>query len=101
VDAINPRVFSNATFPAAKNVLARSLWLLWQGIRLPTFLLLAILEPVVSLVLGSLALLGVLTAFFWRFVGPPHFPFLLVLGVSLGFELALILYRKLLGFFSR
>jgi hypothetical protein len=100
VDAINPRVFPNATFPAAKNVLARSLWLQWQGIRLPTFLLLAILEPVVSLVLGSLALLGVLTAFFWRFVGPPHFPFLLVLGVSLGFELVLIIYRKLLGVLS-
>jgi hypothetical protein len=56
--------------------------------------------PVVGLVLGSLALLGVLTALFWRFVGPPHFPFLLVLGVSLGFELALILYRKLLGVLS-
>lgn len=77
-----------------------SLWLLWQGIRLPTFLLLAILEPVVRLVLGSLALLGVLTAFFWRLVGPPHFPFLLVLGVSLGFELVLIIYRKLLGVLS-
>ena len=96
MDAINRRVFRNAKFPAAKNLLARPLWLLWQGIRLPTFLLLAILEPVASLALGSLALLGVLTAFFWRFVGPPHFPFLLVLGVSLGFELALILYRKLL-----
>jgi hypothetical protein len=101
VDAINPSVFPDATFPAAKNLLARSLWLLWQGIRLPTFLLLSILEPVVSLVLGSLALLGVLTAFFWMFVGPPHFPFLLVLGVSLGFELVLVVYHKLLGFLGR
>jgi hypothetical protein len=77
------------------------MWLLWQGIRLPTFLVLSILEPVVSLVLGSLALVGVLTAFFWRFIGPSHFPFLLVLGVSLGFELVLILYQKLLGFLGR
>jgi hypothetical protein len=101
VDAINPRVFPNATVPAAKNLLARSLWLLWQGIRLPSFLLLAILEPVARLVLGSLALLGVLTAFFWRFVGPPRFPFLLVLGVSLGFELALVALHKPLRLLSR
>ena len=100
MDAINPRVFANAKVAATKNLLAGSLWLLWQGIRLPTFLLLAILEPVASLVLGSLALLGVLTAFFWRFVGPVHFPFLLVLGISLGFELVLIIYRKLLGVLS-
>ena len=57
-------------------------------------------SQLVSFVLGSLALLGVLTAFFWRFIGPPHFPFLLVLGISLGFELALILYHRLLGFLS-
>jgi len=101
VDAINPGVFPNAKFPAEKNLLARPLWLLWQVIRLPTFLVLAILEPVASLVLGSLALLGVLTAFFWRFLGRPHFPFLLVLGVSLGFELVLIVYHQLLGFLGR
>jgi hypothetical protein len=59
-------------------------------------LLLVILEPVVSFVLGSLALLGVLTALFWKLVGPPHFPFFLVLGISLSFELALILYHALL-----
>lgn len=72
------------------------LWLLWQCIRVPAFLLLSILEPLVSLVLSALALLGVLTAFFWKFVGPPHFPFFLVLGVSLGFEFALVLYHALL-----
>ncbi|MGH8317591.1 MAG: hypothetical protein ACREUL_06385 [Steroidobacteraceae bacterium] len=72
------------------------LWLLWQCIRVPAFLLLSILEPLVSLVLSALALLGMLTAFFWKFVGPPHFPFFLVLGVSLGFEFALVLYHALL-----
>ena len=72
------------------------LWLLWQCIRLPLFLLLVTLEPVVTFVLGSLALLGVLTAFFWKFFGPPHFPFVLVLSISLGFQLVVILYHKFL-----
>ena len=44
------------------HVFTVALWLLWQCIRLPLFLLFAILEPVVSFVFGSLALLGVLMA---------------------------------------
>ncbi|HJS89829.1 MAG TPA: hypothetical protein VJ738_07670 [Steroidobacteraceae bacterium] len=71
-------------------------WLLWQCVRVPALLLLAILEPVVSFVLSALALLGVLTALFWKLVGPPNFPFFLVLGISLGFEFALVLYYALL-----
>ena len=73
-----------------------TLWLVWRCILLPVLLLLVTLEPVVSTVLSALALLGVLTAFFWKLVGPPHFPFFLVLGISLGFELALFLYHALL-----
>jgi hypothetical protein len=76
------------------------LWLLWQCIRVPALLLLVVLEPVISFALTSLALPGVLTAFFWKLVGPPHFPFLLVLGISLGFELALILYHAALRLLS-
>jgi len=72
------------------------LWVVWQSIRLPLFLFLLVLEPVVTFVLGALALLGVLTALFWKLFGPPNFPFFLMLGISLGFELALIVYRKLL-----
>jgi hypothetical protein len=34
-----------------------------------------ILEPVVTFVLGSLALLGVLMSLFWWSIGAPHFPF--------------------------
>ena len=101
MNAISPRVFSNAKLRVVNNVVRHTVWLLWQGIRLPTLLLLSILESVVSFVLGSLALLGVLTAFFWKFVGSPRFPFLLVLGASLGFELVLILYHELLDFLSR
>jgi hypothetical protein len=70
---------SRRTFPDGErtNAIAffsLALWLIWQCIRLPLFLLVAILEPVVSFVLGSLALVGVLTAFFWKLIGPPHFP---------------------------
>ena len=74
----------------------RALWVVWQTIRLPLFLFLLVLEPVVTFVLGALALLGVLTALFWKFFGPPNFPFLLMLSISLGLELALIVYHKLL-----
>jgi hypothetical protein len=73
-----------------------TLWGGWQCIRLPLFLFLLALEPVVTLVLGALALLGVLTALFWKFFGPPNFPFLLMLSISLGLEVALIVYHKLL-----
>jgi hypothetical protein len=38
-----------------------ALWVVWQCIRLPSFLFLLVLEPVVTLVVGALALLGVLT----------------------------------------
>lgn len=83
--------------PTSAGDLARGiLWVLWQCVRVPAVLLLVILEPVVSFVLSALALLGVLTALFWKLVGPPHFPFFLVLGISLGFELALVLYHSLL-----
>lgn len=76
-------------------------WAFWQCIRVPLFLLLVTLEPVVTFVFGSLALLGVLTALFWKFLGPPHFPFLLVISISLGLQLVLILYHKLLHVLSR
>jgi hypothetical protein len=98
VNAISTRALVDRKLARGDNLAAYVLWLLWQCIRLPMFLLLAILEPVVSLVLGSLGLLGVLTAFFWRFIPPPHFTFLLVLGISLGFELAFI--HKRLRFLS-
>jgi hypothetical protein len=77
------------------------LWLLWQCIRLPLFILLAILEPVVSFVFGSLALLCILTAFFWKLIGFPSFPFALALGTSLGFGLILAAYQACLRLLSR
>lgn len=101
MNAISSRALVDTKPALEDNLAVRALSFLWQCIRLTMFLLLAVLEPVASFVLGSLALLGVLTAFFWKFVGPPRFPFFLVLGISLGLELALILYHKLLAFLSR
>lgn len=74
---------------------------LWLVIRLPAFALLAILAPVARLLLGSLALLGVLMALFWKLLGPPHFPFIAMLGASIGCGLALAGYEALLRLLSR
>jgi len=78
-----------------------ALWLLWQCIRLPLFLLFAILEPVITSVLGLLALLGILTALFWKLAGYPHFPFLSALGASLLLGLMLAGHQALLRLLAR
>jgi hypothetical protein len=77
------------------------LWCLWQTIRIPAYLLLSILAPVVRVVLSAVALLGVLTTLLWECVHPQDFPFALMLGMSLGFGLLLYVYEWLLGFLSR
>jgi hypothetical protein len=71
-------------------------WLLWQVVRLPAFTFLLILEPIVRLVLGALALLGVLTALVLKLTAAPHFPFLAMLAASIGCGLVLAGYRALL-----
>jgi hypothetical protein len=101
MSAESPRPFVDSKQANAGDLVSCTLWLLWQGIRLPLFLMLAILEPVVSFILRLLALLGVLTALFWKLAGPPHFPFLLVLGTSLGFGLMLAGYHAFLRLLSR
>ena len=77
------------------------LWILWQCVRLPLLLLLTILEPVVSFVLGLLALVGVLVSLFWWSLGVPHFPFVLMLGMSLAVVAMLIPYYALLRLLGR
>ena len=69
---------------------------IWRLVRLPIVTLLVILEPVVRLVLGGLALLGVLITLFNSLVGPPHFPTWTMLTLSVGFGLGLRLYRELI-----
>lgn len=78
----------------ALGVLAGLLWLIWQAIRVPVLALLTILEPIVSTVLVAAALLGTLTAFFWKLASNrPDFPFLGVLALSVGCILLLTLYH--------
>jgi hypothetical protein len=79
-------------------VIFRGLWLL---VRLPIITLLVILEPVVALILGGLALAGVLTTLFFVLIHAPHFPAWTMLSLSIGFGLALMLYEAVLRVFTR
>jgi hypothetical protein len=84
----------------AGDLLRGTLRLLWYALRLPALTFLVILEPIVRFFLGALALLGVLTALFFKFYGVPHFPFALMLGVSVGLGLMLTSYYALLRVFG-
>ena len=95
------RALADAESGSASDLRRFALRLLWQCLRLPLFLFLAILEPVVRFVFSAFALLGVLTALFWEAVHPAHFPFFLVLGISLGFAFMLVVYEAVLRFLSR
>jgi hypothetical protein len=58
--------------------------LAWQGIRLPLLAVLRFVGPVARFVLSAIALLGILTSFFFEFSGAaPRFPFWLVFCLSL------------------
>jgi hypothetical protein len=72
----------------------------WRVACLPVLMLLVILEPVVTFVLGALALLGVLTTLFFKLVGPPGFPVWTMLALSLGFGIALVPYHALIRVLS-
>jgi hypothetical protein len=80
---------------------AAILRVLWFLVCLPVFTLLVILEPVVALVLGGLALVGVLTTIFFLLIHAPHFPAWTMLTISIGCGLALMFYETLLRVFSR
>jgi hypothetical protein len=95
------RVLAEGRLAIAGGCLRGTLRLLWQAVRLPVYAFLVILEPVVRFVLGALALLGVLTALFFKLYGVPHFPFALMLGVSVGLALVLTGYYALLRVFGR
>jgi hypothetical protein len=62
-------------------------------VRLPVVMLLVILEPVVALLSGSVALLGLLTTVFFKLIAAPNFPTWTMLSISIGFGLALVLYE--------
>ena len=73
----------------------------WQAVRLPVFAFLITLLPIVQFTLSAVAILSILTAFFFKFVGAPNFPFWGMLGTSLGCTLLLIAYYGFMRLFSR
>jgi len=73
---------------------------LWRVACLPVLMVLVILEPLVTFVLGALALFGLLTTLFFYFVGPPEFPVWTMLALSLGFAIALATYHALIRMLS-
>jgi len=73
---------------------------LWRAACLPVLMLLVILEPLVTFAFAALALLGLLTTLFFYLVGPPDFPRWTMLGLSLGFALALVPYHALIRLVS-
>jgi hypothetical protein len=91
----------DAMVSRSRTVAGILLWCLWQTIRIPAYLFLSILAPVVRFVLSAVALLGILTALLWECVHPQHFPFALMLEMSLGFGLLLYVYEWLLRSLSR
>lgn len=78
------------------------LWVLWQVVRLPVLAVLLVLEPFVSLVLTAFGFLGLVIALILKFSGElPHFPFWLMMTLSVGAILLLMAYHALIGLFSR
>jgi hypothetical protein len=76
-----------------------SRWL-WRVAFLPVLMLLIILEPLVTFVLGVLALLGLLTTLLFYLVGPPNFPVWTMLALSLGFAMVLVSFHALVRLLS-
>jgi hypothetical protein len=72
----------------------------WRVACLPILMLLVILEPLVTFVLGALALLGLLTTLLFSLVGPPDFPVWMMLALSLGFAVALVPFHALIRLLS-
>lgn len=66
---------------------------LWNVGRLPILLPLVILEPIAAVLLGGMALLGLLATIFFKLIAAPHFPSGTMLTVSISFALALLLYE--------
>lgn len=79
-------------------------WLIrmgWQLIRVPLLTLLIVLEPIVTGLLMSLALLGMLmTLFYYYIVELPGFPVGLIMSLSIGMAMLLIPYYWLMRLLS-
>jgi hypothetical protein len=73
----------------------RALAIIWRAVCAPIHALLALLEPIVSFVLGLLALLGICMSMAFEMLRP-QFPFWTMVSISLSFLLALALYHLVL-----
>ena len=91
----------NNGFRLAADLFRCTLWVAWQSVRVPLLIFLTILEPVASFILGSLASLAILITLFWWLAGVPHFPFALMLGMSLGLGVTLFAYYALLRLLAK
>jgi hypothetical protein len=78
----------------------RAALLPWRVTRLFAFSILITLEPVVRLVLSTVALVLLLTAFFFKALGTPHFPFWGMVGFSVGCTVALMAYYGVMSVVS-
>ena len=85
--------YNRLEMPPARLHARRALRLLWSIGRLPVLLPLVILEPIAVLLLGGLALLGLVMSVFFTLIAAPHFPAGIMLATSISFALALILYE--------
>jgi hypothetical protein len=74
---------------------ARAFAIAWRALCVPVHSVLALIEPIASLILGLLALLGVCMSLAFRFLRP-GFPFWTMIAVSLSFLGALMLYHAAL-----
>jgi hypothetical protein len=82
-------------------VLRAVLWIGWQALRLPLFVLLVIFEPIVRFVLSFLALLTASMALFFGVSGAaPRFPLLRMMAFAIVCYLALMSYYALLRMVS-
>jgi hypothetical protein len=95
----SPRIEREFEFEAS--ALKTTFRTLGRVLRIPLLGVLMLLEPFVRYVFGAAMVLGVLAsiAFEVSAVGP-RFPFLAMLGLSLGFGVALFLYYGLVSLLS-
>jgi hypothetical protein len=87
-------------FNYGRTLLAVTVRVLRNAVRLPIAAALLALEPVVGFVCGAGLVLGILVSVLFEMsaVGP-RFPFVKVLGISLSFGVILFLYYGLLSLF--
>jgi hypothetical protein len=73
----------------------RALAIIWRAVCAPVHALLALLEPIVSFVLGLLALLGICMSLVFEILRP-QFPFWTMMSISLSFLFTLGAYHLVL-----